>query len=140
MSIGNTLRVTNHDIVSLEGNVEVGYFQEGGRWFALARQFDLMGSGHTKDRAFRQLQGLVGDYVEACITDGTDEFFSACPDEEWERTRRHREAYLVILVFARRTRRQKAIEARIKPDRLDHLARYRRRLVTAALAELAGAV
>ena len=136
---GGSTQPIIHDIVTVRGAVEVGYFRQGNYWFALARQFDIMGSGKTKDRAFRQLQSLVNDYVEACLRHGTTEFFSSCTDEEWEHTERHREAYTVVMVFARTTR-QKAPERHISPRRIDQLTRYHDRLVTAGLTEMPCAV
>jgi len=117
------------------GNVTVGYYQENGTWYALARQFDLLGSGPTREAAFAQLKELVSDYVEECITWGVERFFNPTPDDEWRRASGRVTEYLVILSFTRYSSRQKALPQRLRTgDDLTELAPFRDRFAGAALA------
>ncbi|MFH1731382.1 MAG: hypothetical protein ABIF82_07010 [Planctomycetota bacterium] len=125
-----------YELVSVDGPVTVGYYRSGGRWWAVARQFSIMGSGKTKDDAFQQLRELVNEYVEECITEGTTAFFFPCEDEDWRRTR-DQQNFHVVLVFQRTTPYQKPMCERVEPDELDTLSRFGSRFVSGGLAEVA---
>lgn len=114
----------------------VGYYRSCRRWWAVARQFSIMGSGKTKDDAFQQLRELVNEYVEACVAEGTDEFFLPCEREEWSRAHDQQD-FMVVLIFERTTPRQKPMRERIEPDELGRLSRFGSRFVSGGLAEAA---
>ena len=127
---------TRYDTVSVQGPVTVGFYRAEGRWWAVAREFSIYGSGKTRDDAFSQMSELISDYVEACVSEGTDEFFLACEKKDWDRTQR-REQFFVIIVFERTTSRQKPLCDRVAPDALKSLSRFGKRFVTAGLADAA---
>jgi hypothetical protein len=127
--------LVNFDAIA-QGNVSVGYYQEGGRWFALARQFDLLGSGATREEALNQLRELVQDYVEASLTWGMERFLNPAPDDEWERASRYRQEYSVTLIFARTSPRQKSPPELRKATDLSSLIPFKDRFAGAALAAI----
>jgi len=115
------------------GRVNVGYYEEDGIWYALAREFDLLGSGRSHDAAFEQLQELVADYVEECIMWGVERFFNPTPAPEWRQAEQH-EQYVVTLVFARYSPRQKAPPQVRGAHDLTELTPFKQRFAGAALA------
>lgn len=71
-------------IITLQGLVTVAYHQEGGEWIATALEFDLVGTGKTRDGAFNQLRELVSDYLLAYITSaGRTQFKNPADGQEW---------------------------------------------------------
>lgn len=89
------------EICRLEGPVTVTYRTEGGRVYARALQFDLVGIGKTKEEALRELQELFSDYVEEFLyTKGRVQFSHPADAAEWDNP--SKEFYAVILVFTHR--------------------------------------
>ena len=126
------------EFVTVGAPVTVGYFREDGRWWAVAQEFDLLGSGDGREEALRELKEVVEDYVEAYVFEGSSEFERHCPDEDWSRTNHH-ERYIVVLAFVRRSRRQRGPDQWISGKDVGRLRSYRRRFVGADLAEVRGA-
>ncbi len=93
----------------LRGPIIVSYRQVGKKHYATALQFDLVGVGASRRKAFEELQGVVNAYLtEALKTDEPLEFFFPTEPEEWEQ--RDQEQYLVIAYLV------KALEGAQTPD------------------------
>lgn len=75
--------------IALQGNLTVGYHREGREWFATALQFDIMGYGRTKAKAFQLMQELVSEYLQEMarlIAEGEKvRFFNPSSAEDWDR-------------------------------------------------------
>lgn len=84
--------------VKLQGNLTVGFRQIAGLWHANALQFDIVGTGRSKDAAFRQLQELVTEYLMGVIAEikkgNKVAFFNPADSEEWNAAR-YREEFEV---------------------------------------------
>lgn len=130
------MRACRYEMVVVGGPVTVGYYEAEGEWRAVAREFDLVGTGDSRSAAFAQLKELVSDYVEGCLRDRTEEFLNPYEPDDWDRTSGDREHYLVSLVFAWSGHHRTSLEAQVKPERLSTLARYKDRLVGAGLIEI----
>jgi predicted RNase H-like HicB family nuclease len=127
------MRALQYEVVVVGGPVTVGYYEEDGEWRAIACEFNLVGTGDSREAALAQLKQLVGDYVESCVKEGTDEFLNPYEPEDWQRTCTAREHYLVSLIFAWRSHHRTTLRAQVKPERLADLSRYKDRLVGADL-------
>lgn len=78
------------------GPITVAFRQDEGEWLATALQFDLVGTGKTKDTAFAQLKELVNDYLTFILSvKGEVAFFNPSPREEWEAP--EQEQYIINL-------------------------------------------
>ena len=77
--------------VKLQGNLTVGFRQVAGLWHANALQFDIIGTGHTKDSALQQLKELVAEYLASVIAELKKghrvEFFNPADSAEWNKAR-----------------------------------------------------
>ena len=87
------------EISVVKGRVTVSYRQEEGKWYATALEFDLVGSGNTRDAAFADLQQVVNCYIEEVIkAPGSVEFFNPSSREEWGAP--DKEGYQVAIAIA----------------------------------------
>ncbi len=77
--------------VKLQGNLTVGFRQVAGLWHANALQFDIIGTGHTKDSALQQLKELLSEYLASVITELKKghkvAFFNPADSAEWNKAR-----------------------------------------------------
>lgn len=82
------------------GPLTVSYRQVDGEWRATALQFDLVGTGKTKQGAFEQLRELVNDYLTFILSvKGEVAFYNPASREEWEVA--DQEKFDVLVVMAR---------------------------------------
>ena len=97
--------------VKLQGNLTVGFRQVAGLWHANALQFDIIGTGHTKDSALQQLKELVAEYLASVIAELKKghkvDFFNPADSAEWNKARYLEEFAVCIIgpVFASPPRR-----------------------------------
>ena len=69
------------------GPVKVAYYQEDGEWWCVALQFDLMGSGNTREEALNELKELIVEYILACVKAANEGktvvFFHPSSEDRW---------------------------------------------------------
>jgi len=91
-------------LVTLRGSIAITYRECGGETIARALQFDLVGIGATREKAFRELQDIFADYAEAVLeAKGNVRFFNPSPAEEWENP--DKQFYNVTFGLVRKQRR-----------------------------------
>ncbi|MFA6240316.1 MAG: hypothetical protein WC655_05280, partial [Candidatus Hydrogenedentales bacterium] len=70
---------------TLQGTVPVSFKQRGSKWYATALTFDLVGTGRTRETAFRELQEVLETCVDAVLnTPGKVRFYNPSDASEWE--------------------------------------------------------
>ena len=85
-------------LIIAEGPITVTYRREDDLWFCLALQFDIVGTGPTRQAAFGELRELLNTYIEAVLnTKGKVSFFNPSEAEEWENP--DRENYEVTAIL-----------------------------------------
>ena len=73
-------------ITIMSGPVTVAYRRTGGEWICTALQFDIVGTGATRDEAFDELRALFQTYLREVVdTEGPVKFFNPSDAEEWQR-------------------------------------------------------
>ena len=89
-------------ILALEGPVSVAYRKEGGLYHAIALQFDLVGTGRTKDAAFEALQAVFDTHMRSIVRQrGAVQFLNPSPQEDWNLS--DREEYQVSVLVPHAT-------------------------------------
>lgn len=77
--------------VRAKGNVTVAYRRIAKEWYANALQFDIVGTGRTKEDALDELKELIQDYVVEMVSDlgkGLSiAFFNPADPDEWNKAR-----------------------------------------------------
>lgn len=75
-----------YKIVKIAGGpITVAYRKEDDLWYCTALQFDIMGNGKTREKAFAQLKKLVNSYlIHVLSVKGPVSFFNPSDREEWE--------------------------------------------------------
>ena len=110
------------------------YRRERGEWMCTALEFDIVGTGKTKQEAFDELRALVETYLlEVMDTDAPVEFYNPADAEEWEC--KDRKSYRVAVIMAR-AKEDTSIPPRMVRD-ITKLRPYRDRIRGVDL-ELAG--
>ena len=72
------------EIITMEGPVTVAHREVEGEWHATALEFDILGTGATRDAAFNELRGLVNDYLcEIINTPGRVRLENPAEGREW---------------------------------------------------------
>lgn len=111
-------------IKQVEGPLTVAYRKKRGKWYCTALEFDLVGIGTSRTRAFHELRGLVNNYLEWMLeTTGRVRFFNRSDDEEWKCA--DKERYHVVVAFAEPEKAEK-IPERIRS--ISSLRKYRDRI------------
>jgi predicted RNase H-like HicB family nuclease len=102
-------------LMAVRGMVSVSYREVEGEWHATALQFDLVGIGKTREKAFRQLRALVGTYLEAYAeTKGKAQLFNWA--EEEDRNNPDQKTYRVMALMVEKPRAKSPVE--IQPEQL----------------------
>ena len=80
--------------IELEERVTVAYKKEGEYFQARALEFDIVGTGKTRAKAFQDLKGLFSEYVlELLDSTGDIDFYFPADKEEWNT--HEKEVYVV---------------------------------------------
>lgn len=109
----------------LEGPVWVAFTQEEKAFYATALQFDLVGTGSTREIAFTELQEMFRIYVQAVLAKpGKVQFVFPSEASEWDNPDIE---YYDVIVDVRSTSHSKPAPSRTK---LKELRRYRDRINT----------
>ena len=91
-------------VTRLKGPIWVAYTQKDGKHYATALQFDLVGAGTTRKKAFRALQGVFLNYIEAFLDKpGKTRFLFPSEPEEWNNS--DVEFYDVMIIVRYRKRK-----------------------------------
>jgi len=111
--LGRTTKVPEHVRATvLRGPVTVAYKQVGEEWHCTALEFDIIGVGKSKEKAFEKMRDLLNFYLgEIANTAGPVEFFNHSPEEEWHVS--EKEEYHVVVVMI--PERQQ-VPQRLPPD------------------------
>ena len=116
--------MARHVMKILAGPVTVAYRRRRGGWVCTALQFDLVGTGATRQKAFQELQEVVNAYLQECLQAKEPvDFFNPSEREEWNAGRK--EHYSVGVCIAVPEGRPEAPE--VIPD-LRRLRMYRDRI------------
>ena len=93
-----TVRTAELEVLPVDGAISVSFRKRGKEWYATALQFDLVGTGTSRDEALRELQTLFEAYVNAVIgTKGRTRFYNPSEAEEWEvRDKQHFRAVCIV--------------------------------------------
>ena len=82
----------------LGGTITVAFKKRGGKVYANALPFDIVGIGPTRAKAFEELSKLLYAYVEEVLsTEGKVRFYCPAEAEEWEVP--DKESYNVLFIF-----------------------------------------
>ena len=86
-------------IARIEGAFTVNYKKEFCEWTCRALEFDLIGTGETKDEAFTELRDNLEEYILDALfsEEHNQEFFHPSDSEEWNR--RGKEHYRISIVL-----------------------------------------
>ncbi|MBI5093210.1 MAG: hypothetical protein HZB26_12320 [Candidatus Hydrogenedentes bacterium] len=85
-------------VTRLGGTVTVAFKKRGGKVYATALEFDIVGIGPTRAKAFQELQQLLYAYVEEVLrSDGKVRFYCPSEADEWETP--DKEYHSVMFVF-----------------------------------------
>jgi len=72
------------NVTFLKGPVTVAYRKQGRKWYAIALEFDLVGIGPTRQKAFNELQAVFNDYLIGCAEEeGPVQFLFPAEPSEW---------------------------------------------------------
>ncbi len=87
-----------------EGPISVVYKQQDGEWHCIALEFDLVGTGPTREKAFGSLKCILNLYlVEVLNTRGDIAFFNPADRADWDLNDKERYDVSVILVEQKAT-------------------------------------
>ena len=68
--------------------VTVAYRIEEGEWYCTALQFDILGTGATREEAFAEMRELLTQYLLLCIEEARSgnptAIFQPSEDSEWD--------------------------------------------------------
>jgi len=77
------LRLSQPHILVMEGPVTVEYQRKNKKWYCTALEFDLVGIGTSRQKAFNELQKVVNLYLmEAINSKGPIDFLIPTPQTE----------------------------------------------------------
>ena len=80
-----TVSAPELDVQTLDGTIAVAYKKQGREWRATALQFDLVGTGSTRQAALRELQQVFETYLSAVLeTKGRVRFYNPSDPADWE--------------------------------------------------------
>lgn len=67
------------------GPINIAYFKENKEWWAVALEFDILGSGKTRQAALSQLKELVNFYfLHTLKSEGNVSFYNPSDRELWD--------------------------------------------------------
>jgi hypothetical protein len=128
-------KVTENTVVrKLEGPVTVAFSQLADEWYATALEFDLVGTGASREAALRQLKAVVKTHFETLLTTpGKVRFFNPSDADEWNIE--DKEYFTMTITIARAVRLQDQI-----PDHLSFAKarRYRKAIRSVEMLHCAG--
>jgi len=111
------------EITVLRGPVTVAYRKEGKKWYATALEFDLVGIGTTRAKAFKALQEIVNEYLSDCAEEkGPVEFLFPAEPKEWNND--DKEWFRLTAVILTPDRNRKAIPKVINLSDLHSLRKH----------------
>jgi len=116
--------VPNVEIKVLAGPVTVAYRKAGKRWYCTALEFDLLGIGDSRDKAFAELRSVVNTYLfDVLRAKGPVRFFNPSDAREW--TCKNKKRFSVVAIMAR-PKPEKPLPPVVED--VDHLRPYRNRI------------
>jgi hypothetical protein len=84
------------DVTLLEGPLTIAFCKKGREWYARALEFDLVGTGSTRRKAFHEITDLVSEYITDCLNEkGPVQFEYPAEPSEWNV--KDKESFRVIL-------------------------------------------
>jgi len=108
----------------LHGPVTVAYKKLGKEWHCTALNFDLVGTGSSKQMAFVELRDVVNCYLSDIVdAEGPVEFFNPSPAEEWNVA--EKEQYHVVVVMTRVRQRVRKRLPPVLPAEIESLPQLR---------------
>ncbi|NUM55092.1 MAG: hypothetical protein HUU46_15710 [Candidatus Hydrogenedentes bacterium] len=129
-----TLRAAELDVQTLDGTVTVAYKKHGRDWHATALQFDLVGTGGTRETALRELQELFETYLSAVLeTKGRVRFYNPSDAQDWEV--KDKEYFRVVCIVSAESSHARSYPAPSLDD-IDTLRRIKSRIKSVKLTPL----
>lgn len=130
-----TVRTAELDIQTVDGTVTVAYKKHGREWHATALQFDLVGTGRTREAALREPQELFESYLSAVLeTKGRVRFYNPSDAQDWDA--KDKEYFRVVCIVLAGTSHTRSLSAPSLDD-IDTLRRIEPRIKSVKLTPLA---
>lgn len=117
------------NVTLLEGPLTIAFRKVGREWYARALQFDLVGTGTSRRKAFHEVTDLVREYITDCLNEtGPVQFEYPSEPAEWNNE--DKESFQVTVSISVPDRSTKRIPRSIT---LSDLRRYRRNVQSVGL-------